>query len=50
MEGLATKDVAKMLDVPLGTVLARLHRGRRLFEKRMWHYAEASGLLGEAAR
>ena len=50
MEGYSTKEVAKMLDVPLGTVLARLHRGRKLFEKTMWDYAEANGLLKESRR
>jgi len=50
MDGFATKEVAKMLDVPLGTVLARLHRGRKLFEKTMWDYAEVNGLLKEGAR
>jgi RNA polymerase sigma-70 factor (ECF subfamily) len=45
MHGYATKEVAKMMDVPLGTVLARLHRGRRLFEKKMWEHAVEAGLL-----
>ncbi|MEX1141098.1 MAG: sigma-70 family RNA polymerase sigma factor [Thermoleophilaceae bacterium] len=45
MYGYPTKDVAAVLDVPLGTVLARLHRGRKLFERRMWDYAERTGLL-----
>jgi RNA polymerase sigma-70 factor, ECF subfamily len=45
MDGYLAREVATMLDVPLGTVLARLHRGRRLFEKHMWDYAETSGLL-----
>jgi RNA polymerase sigma-70 factor (ECF subfamily) len=45
MEGLATKEVARMLDVPLGTALARLHRGRKLLEKEMWAYAKAHHLL-----
>ena len=49
MDGYATKEVARMLDVPLGTVLARLHRGRKLFEKKMWDYAETNGLLKEGA-
>jgi RNA polymerase sigma-70 factor (ECF subfamily) len=47
MDGFATKEVAGMLGLPLGTVLARLHRGRKLFEKRMWDYAETHGLLKE---
>jgi RNA polymerase sigma-70 factor, ECF subfamily len=50
MDGFATKEVANMLDAPLGTVLARLHRGRKLFEKQMWDYAEESDLLREGAR
>jgi RNA polymerase sigma-70 factor (ECF subfamily) len=50
MEGFATKEVARMLGVPLGTVLARLHRGRKLFERQMWDYAEESGLVKEDTR
>jgi RNA polymerase sigma-70 factor (ECF subfamily) len=50
MDGFSTKEVAGILDAPLGTVLARLHRGRKLFEKRMWDYAEANGLLKESVR
>jgi len=45
MEGFLAREVAEMLDVPLGTVLSRLHRGRKLFEKQMWEYAEEAGLL-----
>ncbi|MFD2093159.1 RNA polymerase sigma factor [Blastococcus deserti] len=50
MEGFLAKEVARMLGVPLGTVLARLHRGRKLFEKEMWDYAESSGLLRKGRR
>lgn len=45
MFGFQTKEVAAMLDVPIGTVLARLHRGRKAFEREIWEYAESSGLL-----
>ena len=45
MEGFATKEIARMMDTPLGTTLARLHRGRKLFEREMWAYAEEAGLL-----
>lgn len=48
MDGFATKELARILDIPLGTVLARLHRGRKLFEKKMWEYAIANDLLKEA--
>jgi RNA polymerase sigma-70 factor, ECF subfamily len=50
MEGFPTKEVAAILGRPLGTVLARLHRARKLFEKRLWDHAEANGLLTEVAR
>jgi RNA polymerase sigma-70 factor (ECF subfamily) len=50
VDGFATKDVAAMLDAPLGTVLARLHRGRKLFERELWDYAETNGLLVEPVR
>lgn len=50
MDGYLAREVAEMLDAPLGTVLARLHRGRKLFEKQMWDYAEENGLLKEGAR
>ena len=50
MAGYHVKEVAYMLDVPLGTMLARLHRGRKLFERELWGYAEQNGLLKEGAR
>jgi RNA polymerase sigma-70 factor (ECF subfamily) len=45
MDGFATKEIARMLGLPLGTVLAQLHRGRKRFEQEMWRYAEELGLL-----
>jgi len=50
MAGYGVKEVAYMLEVPLGTMLARLHRGRKLFERELWDYAEENGLLKEGAR
>jgi RNA polymerase sigma-70 factor (ECF subfamily) len=45
VDGFATKEIARLMEAPLGTILARLHRGRRLFEREMWAYAQESGLL-----
>ena len=45
MEGFSTKEVATTLGAPIGTVLARLHRGRKLFERRLWDYADEHALL-----
>ncbi|MGH8892635.1 MAG: sigma-70 family RNA polymerase sigma factor [Actinomycetes bacterium] len=50
MDGYLAREVAGMLGAPLGTVLARLHRGRKLFEKQIWDYAEETGLLREGRR
>lgn len=50
MDGYLVREAADLLELPLGTVLAHLHRGRKLFEKRLWDYAEQSGLLREAPR
>ncbi|WP_205745942.1 sigma-70 family RNA polymerase sigma factor [Egibacter rhizosphaerae] len=47
VEGFATAEIAEMLELPLGTVLSQLHRGRHRFEREMWSYAEESGLLSE---
>lgn len=47
MEGLPTRQVARMLGVPLNTVLSWLHRGRKSFEREMWEYARSNGLLRE---
>jgi RNA polymerase sigma-70 factor, ECF subfamily len=49
VEGYHAKEVARFLDVPLGTILARLHRGRKLFERRLWDYAQENGLLKAGA-
>lgn len=50
VEGYHAKEVARFLGAPLGTVLSRLHRGRKLFERRLWDYAEEHGLLKAGAR
>lgn len=51
MQGFSTKEIARLLAAPLGTVLARLHRGRKLFEKELWDYANEADLLhAEVAR
>ena len=49
MDGFATKEIARLLEVPLGTVLARLHRGRKRFEQELWAYAQETGLLLKGA-
>lgn len=45
MEGYPTREVAEALEVPLGTLLSRLHRGRQRFERELWEYAGEHDLL-----
>jgi RNA polymerase sigma-70 factor (ECF subfamily) len=41
------KEIADVLDVPVGTVMSRLFRGRRLLQKALASYAAASGVVQE---
>jgi RNA polymerase sigma-70 factor (ECF subfamily) len=45
IDGFSTKEIARLLHMPLGTILARLHRGRKRFEAELWAYAEETDLL-----
>ena len=44
VEGFSYKEIADILDVPIGTVMSRIHRGRRALQKRLWDYAERNNL------
>ena len=44
VEGFAYKEIAEMLDVPIGTVMSRLHRGRKAMQKELYQYAQERGL------
>jgi RNA polymerase sigma-70 factor (ECF subfamily) len=41
VEGYPYRDVADMLEIPIGTVMSRLHRGRSKLRKRLAAYAPA---------
>jgi RNA polymerase sigma-70 factor, ECF subfamily len=49
VEGFSYKEIAEIMDVPVGTVMSRLHRGRRQLQKRLLDYATERGLVPEPA-
>lgn len=48
VEDLRYQDIALALDIPVGTVRSRLHRARRMLQKRLWQVAADHGLLPTA--
>ncbi|MGA0893162.1 MAG: sigma-70 family RNA polymerase sigma factor [Ilumatobacteraceae bacterium] len=45
VEGFSYREIAEMLDVPIGTVMSRLHRGRKSMQKALAQFAAERGLL-----
>ncbi len=45
IEGFSYKEIAEMLGVPIGTVMSRLHRGRKGLQKALGDFATERGLL-----
>lgn len=45
LEGLAYKEIADIMDCPIGTVMSRIYRGRRLLAKLLKDHAVEMGLL-----
>ncbi len=44
VEGFSYKEIAEILDIPIGTVMSRLHRGRTGLQKRLYDFAVSRGL------
>lgn len=45
VEGFSYKEIAEILDVPIGTVMSRLHRGRKALQKALWETVRERGLV-----
>ena len=45
VEDFSYKEIAEMLDIPIGTVMSRLHRGRKAMQKALIDFATERGLL-----
>jgi RNA polymerase sigma-70 factor (ECF subfamily) len=50
VEGFSYKEIAEIMDTPLGTVMSRLHRGRRQLRDLLADYAAEQGLIRGDAR
>jgi RNA polymerase sigma-70 factor (ECF subfamily) len=49
VEGFAYKEIAEILEIPIGTVMSRLHRGRNALQKVLYELAVERGIVSAAA-
>ncbi len=47
VEGFSYKEIAEITGVAVGTVMSRLHRGRRALQKALWEYGRSHGLIDQ---
>ena len=47
VEGFSYKETAEMLGIPIGTVMSRLHRGRKALERALWEKARERGIVDD---
>ncbi len=45
VEGFSYREIADIMDVPIGTVMSRLHRGRKALQKALWETVRERGLV-----
>jgi RNA polymerase sigma-70 factor (ECF subfamily) len=50
VEGFSYNEIANIVDVPLGTVMSRLYRGRKLLQRHLWSYAKAKGYVTDETK
>jgi RNA polymerase sigma-70 factor (ECF subfamily) len=50
LEGFSYQEIAEIADLQLGTVKSRLHRGRKLLQKKLFEYAVRNGYIKDTAK
>lgn len=50
VEELSYRELSEVLGCPMGTVMSRLHRGRKVLERELWECARRRGLIKEPPR
>ena len=50
IEGFSYQEIADIMDLQLGTVKSRLHRGRKLLQKALYEYAINNGYIRKTAK
>lgn len=48
VEDFSYKEISDILDLPIGTVMSRLHRGRNILKKKLVDYAKDKGVIPES--
>ncbi len=47
VEGFSYNEIADIIEAPLGTVMSRLYRGRKLLQRYLWDYAKQRGYIAD---
>lgn len=50
LEGLHYKEIAEIMECPIGTVMSRIYRGRKILHKLLLDHARSLGMVDETAR
>ncbi len=48
LDDMSYEEIAHILEIPVGTVRSRLHRGRKALQQSLWQLAKDKGIFGEA--